>query len=315
MTVGPLGTLDQWGVLPTGFNRKDFNTILLEIQAAMRTEFGANVIQTPQSRFGQLNGLQAFLITTLWEFGEDVYQSYDIEQAEGVRLDMLAQLRLMQRGLAERDESFRLAISNQGRARIDTADITRAVAGIEGVTYVQVWVNDSQVLHPTKLPPASICVAVIGGDDSEIAAILRKYIVPGISTWGNLYVNTNIDGFCRAMAILRPILVPVRFEVQIKAHRDANGCPPPSAIAIRDALIAAFTDYRSPYHLLNSDDITYYRVRSLIEAEFPSVEVLSVVGQRIADPLGGNFSPIVIEFEELATVVAATDVTINDVGA
>jgi hypothetical protein len=94
MSSGVLPT-PTYGVVPTGFNRKSFNTILLEIENAMVTEFGPSVIQTSQSPFGQLNGLMADLITTLWEYAEDVYQSYDVEQAEGTRLDALATLRLM----------------------------------------------------------------------------------------------------------------------------------------------------------------------------------------------------------------------------
>ena len=73
---------------------------------------------------------------------EDVYQSYDPDQAEGIRLDTLAEIRLLERAEGEADPAFRLAISNQGRAR-NIQDIARAVAGIPGVYYYHVWVNDT----------------------------------------------------------------------------------------------------------------------------------------------------------------------------
>jgi hypothetical protein len=297
-----------YGVVSTGFNRKNLMEILGEIEAAMVTEFGPNVIQTPQSPFGQINGLMSDLISSLWEFGEDIYQSYDIDQAESIRLDMLATLRLMQRGMNESDESFRLAITNQGRARIDTADITRAIAGLDGVTYVQVFVNDTGLTDENLLPPASICVAVLGGDDEEIAYVLRQYVVPGITTYGNTSVSTDIDGYCRAMMILRPILVPVELYIEVKTSRDNNGCPPPSPVAIRDALIADLA-YGGSRQLINGDDLDFYRIRSAIESRWTNVQVVQFKGKR--DNIEQVFNqPVDIAFIELATLIA-DKVTVN----
>jgi hypothetical protein len=288
--------MTTYGVVPEGFSRKPLATILAEIEAAMVTEFGPQVIQTSQSPFGQINGLMADLISQLWEFGEDVYQSYDIDQAEGTRLDGLATLRIMERSQNESDEDFRLAITNQGRARVDIADLDRALRAIDGVTYVQVWIPGNADTDEQEVPPGYVCVAILGGDPAEIATVMRLYIVPGISTYGNESISATIEGYCRTMRILRPILVPVELTVDVRVGRDPMGCPPPSLLAIRDTLYTGLLDT-----LRNGDDITYYSIRKIIESAFANVEVISFNGKRDNEWLGHN-TPVVIGFVEMATV-------------
>lgn len=262
-----------YGVIPEGFNRKPLATALAEMQASLITEFGPDVIQTPQSPLGQINGLMADLITSLWELAEDVYQSYDPDQAEGTRLDTLGSIRLISRQSGESDVSFRHAITNAGDARIDLQDIARAVAAIDGVTYYHVWVNDTGEVDENGMPAGSICVAVTGGEDSEIGAAIRQYVVPGVTIFGNTTVESLIDGYCRSFRILRPIDVPVTLTVTISKHRDSAGCPPPSDQAIENFLVNTIS-------FLNGEDITYYKIRSLVEAQFTNVEVLSIAGSR-----------------------------------
>jgi len=294
----------SYGVLPTGFNRKPLSVILGEIESSLVTEFGPDVVQTPQSPLGQLNGVMADIITELWEFGQEVYQSYDVDQAEGTRLEILAKLRLLRRAFNETDAEFRSAITNQGRARIDIQDIVRAIRSVPGVTYAQIFINDSNIVDTNLLEPGTVCAAVLGGEDAAIADELRRFIVPGISTYGNTYVSTAVDGYCRSLAILRPILVPVTLTVTVRARRDVFGCPPPSPTAIRDGLLLDLS-------LINGDDITYFRIRSAIEARFSNVEVLTINGRRDGIVQGDN-QPVDIAFIELATLTAP-NITVNAV--
>lgn len=290
----------DYGVLPTGFARKSVSTILAEIEASMITEFGPGVIQTAQSPFGQINGLMSDLIGQLWEFAEDVYQSYDPDQAEGTRLDTLGSIRLIGRGTA-RDEEFRGAITNVGQARIDLQDITRAIAALPGVTYSHVWMNDTGEVDENGMPAGSICVAVTGGDGEEIAQAIRQYIVPGVTVFGTDLVESVIDGFCRSFRVLRPIEVPVDLTITVRTRRDGLGCPPPAASAIKAAFL-------SSVYLLNGADVSYYRVRSIIESLFSNVEVVSINGQR--DGIGqGDNQDVDIAFIERASL-AANDVKV-----
>jgi hypothetical protein len=289
----------EYGVVPTGFDRKQLPTILTEIEAAMVTEFGPKVIQTSQSPFGQINGLMADLIATLWEFAEDVYQSYDVDQAEGNRLDILGKLRLIERSVGEGDAAYRKAITNAGQARIDIQDITRSMLNVDGVTYAHTFVNDTATTDPqTGLPGGSLAVAVIGGDNAALGAALRPYVVPGISTYGNQYVSTDIEGYCRTFTILRPIVVPIKLNITVRMRRDIMGCPPPAVVSLKAAIVDALSPGGS-HELLNGDDITHFKIRSVVESLFPSVEVISISAKREDWP----YNVVVpITFNELATL-------------
>lgn len=291
--------MTDYGVQPTGFVRKPIAVILAEIEAALITEFGPGLIQTSQSPMGQINGLFADYAAQLWEENENVYQSYDPDQAEGLRLDTLARLRLLERGLNESDTDFRKAITNVGRARVDLQDLSRSIRGLDGVTYTQVFVNDTTVTDANGMPPNTVAVAVIGGDENLITTTMRQYIVPGISTYGNVSVSTNIEGFCRQFQIVRPITVAVKLNVQVRTRTDAFGCPPPSTGAIEAAILEQL-------NLLNGDDVTWFKIRSLVEALFPTVEVVSINGARDdaeVEPSSINL-PVPIDFLEIATFTA-----------
>ncbi len=299
----------SYGVIPTGFERKPLALILSEIEAQLITEFGPNVVQTPQSPLGQLNGLFADFVGQLWENLEDVYQSYDPDQAESTRLDILGKMRLLQRQAGENDEQFRQAITNVDRARNDIQDLARAIVGLPGVTYGHVFVNDGNTVDENGLQPSTVAVAVLGGDDEEIVAVMRSYVVPGISTYGNVQVTGNIDGFCRSAYITRPILIPVTIEIKVKLNKDNLGCPPPSLAAVKNYLMEQLAGDRK---FINGEDVTLFKIRNIIESGFPSiVEVRSMNGARDGALVGLN-QPVEMGFIEMATFAVA-DVTIVSV--
>lgn len=296
-----------FGVTPTGFRVKPYAQTLAEIEALMRTEFGPDVVQSAESPLGQLNALFADLATGLWEVGLDVYQSYDPDQAEGPRLDSLAKLRVLSRGIGETDEAFRQAITNIGRARIDLQDIVRAVRAVPGVTYVQAFVNDADTATDFGLNPGAVAVAVLGGEDEAVAAELRRFVVPGVETYGNTRVTTLIDGLCRSFNIVRPFVIPVSLALVVRRRADRLGCPPPAGAAIRDALVA---DLNAA--MLNGDDVTLFRVRQAVESRWAGqVELVSFTGERDGLASEGANEAVRIGFVEIASFAAA-DITVTD---
>jgi hypothetical protein len=297
----------DYGVLPQGFRRKELSLILAEVEAALITEFGPDVIQSAQSPLGQINGVFAEAIAILWELLEDAYQSYDPDQAEAVRLDTLARIRILARAGGESDESFRQAITNFGRARIDIQDIVRAIRALDGVTYTQVFLNDGDTIDANGIAPGQLAVCVLGGDDEAIAAELRRYIVPGVTTTGNFRVESNIDGFCRSFPIVRPIVIPASLQVWVNRNNDRLGCPPPSLAAIRDAL---FEDLTVTRPLINGEDITLFRIRQAVEGRWQgSVEVVRFNGEREEIAQSDN-QPISFGFIELASL-DIDDITVS----
>ena len=286
--------MTEYGILPTGFNRKPLAVILAEFEQAFITEFGPEIIQTPQSPFGQLNGLMADLVTQLWEESQDLYQSYDPDQAEGRRLDMLARLRLLNRNGAD-DTAFRQALTNAGEGRVDIQNLVQALRGIPGVTFVRVYVNETGEVTLSGLETGTVAVAIIGGDDEDIADVLRRYIVPGVNTYGNTHVTTTLSGFCRTMSIIRPIEIEVSVDVVVRRSSDPLNCPAPSVAAIKTLLESAWLEERS-----NGVDPSFYSIRSIIEREFSNVEVVSIEGSRDALPSPGINQPVSIGFMEIA---------------
>lgn len=298
--------MTTYGTTPEGFVPKPLAQTLAEIEAALITEFGPSVIQSAQSPLGQINGLMADAITQAWEIGLAAYQSRDPDQSEGVDLDILARMRVLARAPGEADDAFRAAITNVGRARVDLQDLARALRGLAGVTYVQVFVNDANATDANGLAPGEIAVSVIGGDDQAIVAEMRRFIVPGVTTYGNTYVSSEIEGFCRSFAVVRPIAVPVTLALQVRRRNDRLGCPPPATAAVRDALAADLAAT-----LINGDDVDLFRVRQAVEARWAGqVELVSFTGERDGISQVAN-APVVIGFIEIATI-AADNVTVVD---
>lgn len=290
----------DYGVIPEGFNIKPLAVIVAELENALLTEFGPQFIQTSQSPAGQLNGVFSEGESKTWELAQEVYQSLDPDQAEGLRLDMLGKIRRIRRFASESDESYRKALTNEGRARIDLQDVERALAVIPGVSYFQVWTREDSDQIPAETP---LCVAISGGDGDAIAQVLRSYVAPGITLFGNTVVESIIDGRCRSFPILRPLDIPLTLQILVKRERDSVGCAPPSVAAIKSHVLENL-------YFLNGENVTFYKVRQIIETQFANVEVVSFSGGRD----GGIFAPnvpVTFGFIERA-MLAEADLSVLD---
>lgn len=287
----------DYGVTPAGFVRKPLAVIKRDIEARLRTQFGSDLVLSPQSPMGQLVGVMAdYVAAEVWEVGENVYQSFDVDQAEGVSLDYLGRLRSTFRN-GRSDEDFRRAISNAERGSIDVQDINAAVAQITGVTYSAVFVNNGLDNDERGLPRGRLAVVVEGGEDSAIANAMRLYVRPGTEMFGNAYIDSVVDGYCQSYPIVRPISVPVTMAVVVRTRRDQNDCPPASLANVEAALVADWQATRQ-----NGRDVSFYTVRQVIESRYPGIEVVSVNASRPdTEPPGVN-ATVEIDFTEIADV-------------
>ncbi|PHP66558.1 hypothetical protein CSC94_12780 [Zhengella mangrovi] len=288
--------MSDYGVKPTGWARKPLSVILAETEAAMITEFGPDVIQTAQSPLGQINGLFANLAAQVEELAEDVYHSYDPDQAEGLRLDALARIRQIARN-GRGDPAMRKAITNEGVARVDLADILAAVRSVDGVTYAAVYTNETNLRDDNGLDPGSVAIVVIGGDDEAIAYEFRQFIAPGTIMFGTTYISTTRDGLCRSIAIVRPIVVPVDLSISVRVRKDINGCPPPATADIGAAFLADWAENNA-----NGKDVNAYNIRALVEGRFSNVEVVSVLSSRDNNPETASSAIAFIEISEISQV-------------
>lgn len=294
----------DYGVVPTGFQRKRLPEILAELEAAMVANFGPGVIQTSQSPLGQLNGMFADISSDFWEVAEDAYQSFDVDQAFGPRLDMLAKLRRMARSDGEGDAAFQSRITNQGQADIRlTANISR-LAALSGVSFAWAIENATSTTSALGMPPHSVAYSVLGGDDETIGEAVYQLSVPGIELVGNTPISIVADGFCRVVRFIRPVLVRVRVEVDVRAIPSSTGCAPPNVGVLTQRLIAAFA---GGLGFKNGEAVTKARVKS--EAgKLAALEIVDVRLARVSNVIEADTLPMGLY--ELP-VIASPDVVVR----
>lgn len=294
------------GIQSTGFIRPTLADLLDQTEQKNVEVFGPGLVQTPQTPMGQINGLIADLTSELWEIALEVYQSYDPDQSEGIPLERLARLRLLERAPGESDAALAQAVTNAGVAKVRDADFYRSVLNLDGVTFVRIYANDTGEVDADGMDPHSVCVVALGGDDEEIATTARRYIVPGISSFGNTMVSTNVDGFCRSIRIMRPTIVPIEVEVEVIKRADRNGCPPPSNTAIAETMVMNLS---GSSQVSNGEDVTAHLIQTAISCVYPSVEVVAVSAARDGGLLSGV--PLLIGFDEIAEfAIARTSVVV-----
>ncbi|WP_019997239.1 hypothetical protein [Aureimonas ureilytica] len=266
---------ETYGVLPSGFVRKSQATILDEIEQRNVSTFGAGVIQTSVSPLGQINGVFTDAAVDFWETAEDVYASFDPDQADGIRLDILGKVRGVARPSGEVDTDFRRRVTNAGQADISyTANLNR-LRDLPGVTFASVRVNSGQAADALGLPAHNVAYAVTGGDDQDVALAVYQNSVGGIGLFGNVTIPVTADGFCQQVNLIRPVEVPIRVELDVRHIPDACNCAPPTVGVIAQAIIDAFAGecgYR------NGDTVLEKRVAS----EAAQIGNLEIVETRIA---------------------------------
>lgn len=228
-----------YGVVPTGFERKRLPEILVDLEAAMIATFGPGVVQSSQSPLGQINGLMADMTADCWEVTEDTYQSFDVDQAFGPRLDMLGKLRRLPRLNGESDPAYQLRLTNQNQADIKLAANIGRLRHLDGVSFA--WgVENYGSTTIGVMPPHSVAYSATGGEDAAVGLAVYQLSVPGIELIGNVEVQVVADGYCRMVRFIRPVSVPIRVEVDVVDIPTASRCAPPSIGTLQAGLAAAF---------------------------------------------------------------------------
>lgn len=202
--------MSDYGVIPTGFSNKTLDVLLAEIEQKNADRFGSDIVQDDKSPLGQFNGLFADIVSDVWETFKEVYQSFDVDGAEGPRLDIIAKFQRLQRLSGELDVNFRTRITNEGKADIKLSKRINDLAAIDGVTFAWIIENSSHEVNEYGMPPNSVAHAVIGGEDEEVAAMVYENAIGGIGLFGDYPVSIEADGFCRTIDFIRPVEVPIR---------------------------------------------------------------------------------------------------------
>ncbi len=84
--------MSDFGISPTGFNRKRLDLLLSELDSEIKAIFGNNFNVSPESPDGQINGVISESNANLWEIAEEAYNAFNPSAAFGIGLSNLVQL-------------------------------------------------------------------------------------------------------------------------------------------------------------------------------------------------------------------------------
>ena len=291
--------MSTFGVQPSGFVRKPLSVILSEIEADMRTTLGAGVIQSSESPLGQINGIYAAAANELWEVAEDIYQSLDPDQAESTRLDTLSKLRLLNRNSLT-DAELRLAISNEGVNKFNLKDVEQALIGLDGITYLRAFLNDDGSLTGEGLDVGDAALAILGGDNTEIADKLITVMPIGGITYGNTSISTSGGApVAQDFKLLRLTEVDIAIDFEFVAKNETYDQFQVDITSILEGFATEWTANR-----LNGRDVDAHQINRIIECNYPTIQVSSFT---ITVDGGSPLSPdtaATIDFDEIATISA-----------
>lgn len=296
-----------YGVVPTGFARKPMDVIIAELETSVRIVFGQEILLDAVTPLGQYVGLAGLINSQHWEISEDVYQSLDPDQSEGRRLDIIGRVRGVVRPDGEPDDEYRRRITNFNRANLHLRALLDAVAEVEGVQYVRVWENASDVTDANGIPAHSLTVAVIGGHDALVGLAIYSETVAGIGLGGNTIVEiADAGGHCRSIRILRLTQVPIKIEIDVRV-RSFQGCVAPDLAAIV-AKLQEQLGFNADFGLVNGEDVTQQRIIGAV-TQLPGLEVDEVRMTREEPPEDiPTAETIPILFDEIAVI---GEVTVN----
>jgi len=165
----------EYGVTQSGFVRKRYDTIFLEMQSRLsdnETGFGFDVSQNPQSLLNVFLASFAGKVSELWQLAEQVYYSQYISTAEGVNLDNAAAYGGVKRELAARS---RFSIACTG------VDGTRLSAGQRLATRTdpKIYVENLEDYFITRGNCTSITISVgVVADNSPYSITINDIAFP-----------------------------------------------------------------------------------------------------------------------------------------
>ena len=296
--------MSDYGVKPSGFVRKPLTEILREIEVGIIGAFGSSIIQNSESPMGQINGVFASAADEFWETAEDIYQALDPDQAEGLRVDVLAKIRILDRsGLSDID--LRKEIINIGVTKFNLKDVEQKIMQTSGLEYLQAFLNDDGALSSVGPALGDTVIAVIGGVDDEIADAMAEVLPIGGNTWGNSVITSTVSsGISQDFNLLRVSEVSVSLFIQISLNNDTFDQFEPDVITIIQGFVDDWFSDR-----VNGRDVDSFTIRRLIESKYPNIKLESFTAT-----VGGSAQaqdlPVIIGFDQIATI-SESDVTMD----
>ncbi|NRA92788.1 MAG: hypothetical protein HRU26_08905 [Psychroserpens sp.] len=257
----------------TGYTPEPLQSILDTI-AADAIAVNPNLDPSVNSLMGILTGLFSIQLEQQYQHIAELFSSLDPDTAEGKALDVIAWRQGLIRKEGETDAQLRFRVkrflSAGGNSTVQA--MYAQVSNISGITDVNIAENDCHVQEErqssdvnapvTYRPPNSFEVCVEGGDDNEIARVIRLTKPAGIQAFGETVIpSVDAQGVTRAIGFTRAQSVDIFLRLSYSLYNEelfpANG-----EDQIADALVA----FGAQEYVLGKDIIAQRIVGQVHEA-------------------------------------------------
>lgn len=237
----------DYGVIPTGFNRKRLDTLLEELNQEVQAIFGDNINLSPESPDGQINGVVSESNANLWEIAEASYNAFNPSAASDSTLSNLVQLNGITRLEATKSTVLLTISGTSGTSvpagslvSVEDSDFTfstdsTVVIGVGGTVDVNATATETGPIEASIGTATVIETPVTGwdsvtntapanvGTDEENDADLRARRQRSVAAAS----QAIIDAIFAAVADIDGVTQVVVLENDTNAT-DANGLPPHS---------------------------------------------------------------------------------------
>ena len=204
--------------------------------------------------------------------------------------------------LEETDEELRIRFRNSKfeRATNIIESLYSALLGVEGVSKVIIYENDTDVTDSNGVPPHSFLPIIVGGLSPDIGNAIWQNKPIGILSYGNTTVSiTDRQGFNHDISFERPN--PVVIYIEMTLTTDAK-FPADGEAQIKSAIVDYF---QNNYGI--GDDVIYSRLFTPINS-VPGHQVDSLFIGLTASPVGT--SNISVAFNAIANI-NDTNIVVN----
>lgn len=227
----------DYGVTDKGFIVKPFEKILEDMQEDWKKETGQDVSITPDSVLGQLFNVIAAPTKDVWDLGESITSTQDIDEASGQYLDKLAySSNLITRNKESGSKGDILFTGSQGTI-IPTLTVVKDFENRNVITTESITLNRANCYTSTF--------------DVKILEDNEDYTINVEGT----EITITSSNHATKINILEAL------ELQIKGNTSVN------AEIVEEKLLLTFPSFNNLLTTTNSDNLTLYSLGSLVGAE------------------------------------------------
>lgn len=181
----------------------------------------------------------------------------------------------------------RCLIASQATGQGSEPSIFRELTEIEGVEWVNLYVNKGFVIDPiTSVPPQHIWAIVRGGNDDDIARTLVENVAGGIGYYGSIMYAYYDEESDRTYTVYfdRPVDVPIYVKVTLNKQADY---PADGDSQMKQNIV----DYYAGDMTIDGRQVEGFGIGDIVEYTRHYTPINSIPGHTVADLRIDTVSP------------------------